>query len=256
MSIQGFTLLIDGKDIKMFGMSLVSYEIQSYVKRKTTGVDIPGAHGTQSVPSALSSSGFTAKVICTGKDADDVHTRVRQFFSYMFSKQDSHETIFTDDINAVRYAILDSPDKYKVIKGIDGAFTEMTLTFLMLDPFTYRNESDKLAQVAESGIGIIFENEAYECPALFTLENTGSSPVTGISLIVNGELVTYSCTLNQGDKIVLDTNEYEVRLNGEVRLDYWEGEMPMLKNGDNVIIQQNSRQAPLLLTVEFTKQWV
>ena len=77
-----------------------------------------------------------------------------------------------------------------------------------------------------------------------------------LSLIVNDELVTYSCPLNEGDKIVLDTIEYEVKLNGEVRLDYWDGEMPMLKNGDNIIYQQNTEKAPLLLTVEFTKQWV
>lgn len=256
MIIPGFTLLVDDKDIEMFGMALVSYETQSYVGRKTTGVDIPGAHGTQAVPSALSSSGFFANVICVGHDPDEVHNRVRQFFAYMFSTQKSHKIVFTDDMSIVRYAILDSPEKYKVINGVDGAIAELKLTFYMQDPFTYQSESDKLVKIANHGHEILLENESYECPAIYTLENKGYKSVTGVSLIVNDELVTYSCTLNKGDKIVLDTVEYEVKLNGEARLDYWEGEMPMLKNGDNIIYQQNTEQAPLLLTVEFTKKWV
>ena len=256
MIIPGFTLLVDDKDIDLYGMALVSYETQSYVGRKTTGVDIPGAHGTQAVPSALSSSGFIANVICTGQDVDEVHNRIRQFFAYMYSTQKSHKIVFTDDMSAVRYAILDSPEKYKVINGVDGALAELKLTFYMLDPFTYQSESDKLVKVAEHGAKILLENESYECPAIYALENTGDEPVTSVSLIVNDELVTYSCRLNKGDKIVLDTIEYEVKLNGEVRLDYWDGEMPMLKNGENIIYQQNTEKAPLLMTVEFTKQWV
>ena len=62
--------------------------------------------------------------------------------------------------------------------------------------------------------------------------------------------------MEPGDEIMIDTIEYEVKFNGNIRLDFWAGEMPMLKNGDNIIYQQNTEHADLLLSVEFTKQWV
>ena len=256
MIIPGFTMSIDDKDIELFGMRLVNYETSSYVGRKTKGVDVPGAHGTQAVPSALSTSIFVANVVCTGKDAGEVQSRIRQFFAYMYSNMDSHKVVFTNDLSVVRYAILDTPERYKVITGIDGAFAQIKLTFLMRDPFMYQNESDKLVASAAHGQSFVLENEAFECPAIFTLQNIGTTKISGIGLVVNGELASFSCELNPGDTLVLDTVEYEVKLNGNVRLDYWEGEMPMLKNGDNDIYQTNGQHAQLLLTVEFTKQWV
>ena len=256
MIIPAFTMVIDDKDIELFGMRLINYETSSYVGRKSKGVDIPGAHGTQAVPSALSTSVFLANVVCTGKDADEVQTRIRQFFAYMYSTQDSHKVVFTNDLQVVRHAILDSPERYKVIEGVDGAFAQIKLTFLMRDPFMYQNEPDKLVASAKHNEAIMLENEAFECPAVFTIQNIRASKVTGVSLMVNGELASFSCELNPGDTLVLDTVEYEVRLNGNVRLDYWEGEMPMLKNGDNSIHQTNGQHVELLLTIEFTKQWV
>ena len=68
MSVPEFTLIIDDRDIKSFGIQLVGYKIQSYVGRKTLGVDIPGAHGTESVPSALSAGSFVANVIIVGQN--------------------------------------------------------------------------------------------------------------------------------------------------------------------------------------------
>ena len=256
MTIPEFTLLVDDKDIEFFGMKLVSYETQSYVSRKVKGVDIPGAHGTQEVPSSLSSNTFFAKVIFTGRDADEVQNRIRQFFAFMYSTQNSHKIVFTDDMSIVRYAILDSPEKYKVINGVDGAMAELKLTFMMLDPFMYQNETDSLVVMTKHGQEITLNNEAFECPAIFKLTNTGARTVTSVGIIVNNELASFSCELAPGDEIILDTIEYEVKFNGNVRLDYWSGEMPMLKNGDNFIYQQNTEHADLLLSIEFTRQWV
>lgn len=256
MVIPGFTLLVDDKDIELFGMKLKNYETQSYIGRKVTGVDIPGAHGTQAVPSSLTSNTFFANVVFTGKDADEVQNRIRQFFAFMYSTQNSHKLVFTNDMSVVRYAILDSPDKYKVIEGMDGAMAEVKLTFMMLDPFMYQNESDSLVIMTKHGQQVILNNEAFECPAIFKLKNTGTTTVTGVGIIVNNELASFSCNLEPGDELILDTIEYEVKFNGNVRLDFWSGEMPMLKNGDNIIYQQNTEYADLLMSVEFTKQWV
>ena len=256
MNIPGFTLLINDINIESFGMKLVNYETQSYIGRKVTGVDIPGAHGTQAVPSSLTSNKFFANVVFTGKDTEEVQNRIRQFFAFMYSTQDSHKLVFTNDISVARYAILDSPDNYKVIEGVDGAMAEVKLTFKMLDPFMYENESDILVSMTKHGQQIIVVNEAFECPAIFRLKNTGKTTVTSVQIIVNNELASFSCDLEPGDEIVLDTIEYEVKFNGNVRLDYWSGEMPMLKNGHNILFQQNAQYADLLMTVEFTKQWV
>lgn len=256
MKIPEFALLVDDTNIEKFGMKLVEYETSSYVDRKVSGVDIPGAHGTKAVPSALASSEFRATVVCTGRDADEVQSRIRQFFAFMYSTQDAHKIVFTDDLNVIRYAILQMPERHKVTTGIDGAMAQIKLIFLMLDPFAYQNEPDKLTTIAGHGEQTILTNEAFECPAIFTFRNTGTSDITDVSLIVNDELTVFTCTLSPGDELVLDTVEYEVRFNGQVRLDYWAGEMPMLKNGDNIIYQQNSQHSEILLSVEFTKQWV
>lgn len=254
--IFGFSILVDGVDIKLYGMKLQSYEIQSYVKRKTNGIDIPGAHGTQAVPSALASNSFVAKVICTGHDVDDVQAHIRRFFAFMYSNTEARKIVFTDDMGVARYAILDSPDKYKVTQGVDNAMAELKLTFYMLDPFMHNLEQDRIVRDLEYGQIISVFNEAYECPAVYTMKNMEHHAVSEIALIVNNELVTFSCTLEPGDELVLDTREYEVRLNGNVRLDYWEGEMPHLKNGENFIYHNNAEHANLLTTVEFTKLWV
>lgn len=256
MMMPGFTILIDDKDIEIFGIKLVDYETQSYVDRKVTGIDIPGAHGTKSVPSSLSSNTFFANVVCTGKDPDEVQNRIRQFFAFMYSTQNSHKIVFTNDMSVVRYAILEMPDKYKVTKGVDSAMAQLKLSFLMLDPFTYQNEHDSLVTVASSGQRITLENEAFECGAVFQLTNVSTDVVTGMSISINNELASFLCSLNPGDSIILDTVEYEVKFNGNVRLDFWTGEMPMLRNGSNVIFQTNAENADLLLSVEFTKHWV
>lgn len=256
MKTPTFTMLIDDIDIETFGLKLISYETQSYVGRKNIGMDIPGAHGTQPVPSALSSSGFVASVVCSGKNAEQVQNFLRRFFAYMYSTQDSHKILFTNDIKVVRYAILNSPEKYKIVEGIDGAMAEIKLTFEMLNPFTYQNDVDSLIVSMEHGQEVILNNQAFECPAIFKLKNTGETTVSNVRLFVNNEVADFTCLLETGDEIVLDTVEYEVRFNGKHRLDYWSGEMPLLKNGDNIISHQNLENLPLLLTVEFTKQWI
>lgn len=256
MTLPEFTLLIDDKDINLFSLKLQSYETQSYTDRKSTGVNIPGAHGTQPVPSSLSSSNLVVSVVCVGNDAGEVRNYLRRFFAFMYSKQNAHDLVFTDDVNVVRRAILTSPDQYKTVEGIDGALAEIKLTFLMLDPFTYQRESDVFVTTAKHGEEILLENDAFECPAVFTLRNVGIAEISDVTLIVNDEITGFSCELKPGDEIVLDTVEYEVRYNGDARLDLWLGEMPMLKNGDNIIVQQNTQYADLLVSVEFTRLWI
>ena len=256
MSAHSFTMLVDDKDIEHFGIRLINYEISSYISRKVKGLDISGAHGAKEVPSALATNAFLANIVCTGRNADEVQSNIRQFFAFMYSNQSARKIVFTDDCKVIRYAILDYPERYKIITGVDGAFAEIKLMFTMLDPFTYESEADKLVTVAGNEKQFVITNEAFECPAIFSLTNKGQSNVSGIALVVNGELASFSCTLRPGDTIVLDTNEYEVRFNDTLGLDYWKGEMPLLKNGDNTIYQSNAQSAQLLLTVEFTRQWV
>lgn len=251
-----FTVYVDDTNIEYYGMRLVSYEIQSYSKRKTLGTDVPGAHGTQPVPSALASAPFIVNVVCTGQDADELNTKIREFFAFMYSSQNSRKIVFSDDQSVIRYAVLDSPEPYKIINGVDGAFTEIKMTFYMLDPFMYSSESSMFVIDMAHGKKVSVYNEAFECPAVFALENTGTEDVTDIGLIVNGELASFSCVVKPKDVLVLDTNEYEVRLNDVVDLDFWRGEMPLLKNGENIIYQQNTQGAHLKLTVRFTKLWV
>lgn len=256
MSRKNFTAYIDDSDISLYGLKLVGYEIQSYAKRKLIGVDIPGAHGTQSVPSALASHDFFVNVVCVGADADEVNTKIREFFAFMYSTGNARKIVFSDDPNIVRHAVLDMPEKYRVIEGVDGAFAQLKLVFFMLNPFMYDSEKSRLVKTAAPGAAFSLDNEAFECPAVFTIENTGNSAVDGIVLNVNGELATFSCQLLSGDALVLDTEEYEVRFNGVVQLDYWRGEMPLLKNGENFISHTNNQDANLTISVTFTKQWV
>lgn len=256
MRLREFTMYVDDTDIEIYNMRLVKYEVQSYAKRKTIGINIPGAHGTQSVPSALESADFVVSLVCTGTDTDSVNTKIREFFAFMYSTGESRKIVFSDDETIVRYAVLDSPDKYRVINGVDGSFAELKLNFHMLDPFMYDSEMSRVVDNAEHGKELIVNNEAFECPAEFTIENAGNSAVTGVALIVNNELVSFSCSLSPGDVLTLDTIEYEVKLNDVPHLEYWSGEMPLLKNGDNVIVQQNTQKARLLLSIKFTKQWV
>lgn len=251
-----FTVFVDDNNIDWYGMKLIGYEIQSYLRRKNTGTDIPGAHGTQAVPSALASSEFKVRLACTGNNADDVNTKIREFFAFMYSTSEARKIVFSDDESIIRYAILDAPEPYKVVNGMDGAFAELVLTMLMLDPFMYDKDISISISDAVHGQKIVVNNPAFECPAIFQIENLNDETVKDVALIVNDELTKFSCELRKGDVLELDTVEYEVRLNGDVRLDYWEGEMPMLKHGDNVVYQQNLDKQNIRISVFFTKQWV
>lgn len=256
MATNRFTMLIDDNDISQFGMKLMSYEKSSYIKRKTSGVDIPGAHGTQAVPSALASNDFFAQVVCSGKNPNDVHRKIREFLAYMYSTGDAHKIVFSDDADIVRNAILDTPDKYKVIDGVDGAFAQLKLSFLMLDPFSYETATDRLIFEAVHGEEFLISNEAFECPARFTIKNTGNVVLEDISLVVNDEIANFRCTVNPNSELLLDTIEYEVRIDGASNLACWSGEMPLLKNGHNRITVTNDKHMNMTVIVEFTRQWI
>ena len=255
MASREFTMYVDDVSVESYNMKLVKYEVQSYAKRKTMGVNIPGAHGTQGVSSALASTDFLVWLICTGTDADDVNAKVRNFFAFMNATHEPRKIVFSDDNLVERYAVLDTPSRHRVINGIDGAFTELKLAFYMLDPFTYDGETSVTVDELEHEKELSVYNEGFECPAIFCIENTGNEKVTEITFVVNDERVNFSCELNPGQVLVLDTIEYEVRLDSEPHLEFWSGEMPMLKNGDNIIVQRNAQKSKLLLSVNFTKKW-
>ena len=252
-----YTMIVDDRDIKEFGLKLVSYEAPSYANRKTKGIDIPGAHGTQSVPSTLASRSFVVTVACAGNDATDIHSQIREFFAYMYSTQTARKIMFTDNASVVRFAILDSPGNHKIHSGsFDGAMTEMKLTFFMLDPFIYEILPEKMSCIMSTDAITIISNEAHDCPAIFSITNTSDSTISDVELCVNNETARFLVTLNPGDVLTLDTDEYEVRLNDELHLEIWRGEMPKLNNGNNEIRQRNAENAPLSVTVEFTKRWI
>ena len=255
MAKNNFTMYVDDTDIDFFGMKLISYEIPSYAKRKTVGTDIPGAHGTQQVPSPLESGTFLANIVCEGRTTEDVNTLIREFFASMHAVSGSHKIVFSDDAEVVRYAVLDTPGKHRVVNGVDNAFAEIQLTFFMLDPFVYSDTVSTVVASCIHGEDIMVYNEAFECPAVFSVRNIGLQTVNDIALIVNEELASFSCPLDPGDIVELDTAEYEVRKNGKINLDYWRGEMPLLKNGVNRICQQNSTQSILEVTITFTRRW-
>lgn len=256
MDKSAFTMFVENRDIKEFGIRLVGYETQPYVARKTAGVDIPGAHGTATVPSALDSNSFKTNFVCSGNSATEVNVRIRQFFAFLFSSNSPKKMVFSDNKSVIRHAFPDSPQPFKVVEGVDNAVAEFEVTFYMPDPFMYNSEHDRVVEDAAHGKEILVYNEAFECPAIYTLRNVGSTQVTDAAIIVNGELASFSCVLRPGDEIVLDVEEYEVRFNGEMWLDLWRGEMPLLRNGENIIIQQNTQHENLLLTVDFVKRWV
>lgn len=256
MITPSFTMLVDDIDIEEFGMKLVKYEAASYLSRKTTGEDIPGVHGTSIVPSALSARPLTAEVIITGWTADEVHRRARLFFAYMFSTQDAHKIVFTDDMDVVRYAILDAPSNYKVMKGMDGCMAEIKLSMTMANPFLYESDPDIMTLVLNHGQEYQVINDGFECPAIFTIRNPGEVDVTNVSIILNDELATFDVTLTKDDELVFNTKEYEILFNGASRLECWSGDMFLVKNGINKMILQNTEQMPLNVTVEFTKKWI
>ena len=256
MARRQLTMYIDDIDILQFDIKVIDYEIPSYPKRKNTGVNIPGAHGTKLVPSTLASSTLIANVVCSGNTPESVNTKIREFFAFMYTTSDPHKIVFSDDDTVVRYAILDAPESYRVMSGVDNAMAELVLTFFMADPFTYNADASSISEDTPSGVSLIIPNESFECPAVFTIRNLGNKGVSEITFSVNGEVARFLCELRTGDTLVMDTENYEVYYNGTPRLDYWQGEMPVLQSGNNVIVQQNKQNASLSVSVQFTKRWV
>lgn len=253
------SMTIDDRDISEFGLKLVEYKTDSFPKKKTPGVDIPGAHGLQVVPSALSSRKLEVTIVCEDTTAEKVNDKIRKFFAFMFSSQNDKSIVFSDDPSIVRYAGLSEPGEYRVIQGVDSAMTQITLTFTMSDPFEYEVESVTISKTLQNGESFILDNDSMECPAVFGIKNNDIEHIHGITdivLTVNGEEVRILAPVTLPDILVIDTKNYELRLNGIVRLDLWEGEMPQLKNGKNVISISNAEEVPLTVSVRYTKIWI
>ena len=75
MAQHNLTMYVDDVNIAEFNFSVIEYRIPSYLKRKNSGVDIPGAHGTRLVPSALSSSSLIVKAVCSGATSESVNMK-------------------------------------------------------------------------------------------------------------------------------------------------------------------------------------
>lgn len=94
------------------------------------------------------------------------------------------------------------------------------------DPFWYSTEEHSV-----TGSGILTNNGTFETPLI--IEITGV--VTNPSVVVGGQTLTYTDTVPAGKKLIIDTGNQTVKLNGVNALANYNGVFPTLQPGNTSV---------------------
>lgn len=106
-------------------------------------------------------------------------------------------------------------------------FADVTVTFSC---FPFKFGEKKTIPLSNSPVK---NNGNYKSPPLIEVKLTES--VSKLEIDVNGIKITLTDTLKNNDIITIDTNELEVRVNGNLKVLEVEGYFSFLKSGDNEI---------------------
>jgi predicted phage tail component-like protein len=277
--MSGFVLDVTFNDKSLkedFEIGLLSYTVQSSPSRKSKGIDIPGRDGTYKVDSKYSSKKIELSVVVEAATPEEVHEKIRKFFSWL-SQQDQPKVTFTDNKKIFVYADFDEADEYYVTRGMDNAMTHLGFTLYQYDPFSYDKDivsydfectPGKIYEIANSGIHtpyMVYMTGTKEAMTQYMATSVGHSTLSAsegasicsnIRLTINGVDQIYKGTLTDEDILLIDGDELEVTKNGVSAITDWEGDIQDLVYGNNTLIMTNLENVSVFLRVEFYRRWV
>lgn len=146
----------------------------------------------------------------------------RLFAKYLDPTKGAKPLVFSDDLEKtyiVKYAGKIDITQYPT-------WFEFTIPFKMSDPFIIGS-----FEKVQIGSGTLTNNGTFETPVV--IEITG--PVTNPSVVVGDQTLTYTGTVPSGQKLIIDTSNQTVKLNGVNALANYNGVFPMLQPGDTSV---------------------
>lgn len=133
--------------------------------------------------------------------------------------------IFEDDMDRtyhVKYAGRIPLDQFP-------SFLEFTIPFKMSDP--YIAETFERTQV---GSGVLTNPGNVESYMIIEIAGPDENP----SIIIGDQTLSYTGTIAEGEKLIINTETMEVELNGENVLGSFTGEFPVLQSGDTTVVAE------------------
>ena len=201
--------------------------------------EIPGRHGEIYFGSKLGSRLLELHVASTdGLTPEQKEEFKRLCAKYLNPLNGTKPLIFGDDIEktyVVKYAGKIDPIQY-------ANWMEFTIPFKMTNPYIIGTFEKK-----HSGNGILTNAGNTETPLLIEIQGNITNP----SIIIGGQIVTYTGTIAAGKKLIIDTEKITAELDGVDVIENLVGELPIMLQPGNTSVTADSK-----VTFIWKDRWV
>jgi len=185
--------------------------------------EIPGRHGEIDFGSTLRPRFLELHVATREVSKEEREPLKRTIAKYLNPILGPQNLIFADDIEKtyrVKYA-------GKIDLQLFRNWLEFTIPFKTGDPFIIGSFEKQ-----HIGSGTLTTEGTFETPLV--IEITG--PVTNPSVVVGGQVLSYTGSLASGDKLEIDTEYMTVKFNGVNAIANYSGGFPKLQPGDTTVV--------------------
>ncbi|AEE98023.1 phage tail domain-containing protein [Mahella australiensis] len=268
---------IDGKSCADFGIYLLDRTIRSLPNLRENEITVPGKHGIYDAGTELGANTITLDLRVFEIDVSTVYSKIRAFANYIGPLNGYRELTFDDEPNLVRYVKASEGAEIDVLYSSPKKTGQFSVTFKMADPFVYKTDWHiEEWDAPYGGSTTIVNNGGIECPVILKIYapantiatqpatglgttnsgTTGSASVTGVTISINGRTVKYKGEIEEGDEVIIDTGNFTVTMNGQNAMQYWEGEFPQLRAGENEVAETDDSGVGAKVIFQFRERWL
>lgn len=240
VSIAGAFFVIDSNNIlHPLGVLVTGdsrYELLPATRDSTE--ELPGRHGEIDFGTE-----FKAKMMELHVATDEGNSPLekahlqRLFAKYLDPTKGAKTLIFSDDVEKT-YMV-----KYSGKIDITNYATwfEFVLPFKMSDPFIIGSFEKTLI-----GSGILINEGTFETGLIIEV----SGPSTNPSLTIGGEILSYTGTVPNGQKLIIDTKNETAKINNNNAMANYNGAFPLLYPGETSVTATNN------ITIKWRDKWI
>jgi predicted phage tail component-like protein len=252
--IPGFTF--GGVHSSNFGIFMQTKKYHVLPQTRDIEQVIYGRPGVYDVKTEHGNRLITLDLVVVGNDRTDCINNIHAFSAAINPMNGYQQLIFDDDPDFYYMAkYTSSGQQPEVTYSMNtGAFT---VQFKCDSPFKYAvTPQNEWWPAPYQGTVTLTNNGNQPCPVqiqiqppsaaqppgsagLGTTGGNGANSVTGVTITINGDTVTYTGEITGNDVVVIDTGNFTVTKNGQNALQYWEGDFPQLQPGQNTVTEHD-----------------
>lgn len=216
-------LNFNGKSSKDFNLIISDWRRPLFAEILDEYMTIEGLHGKRHVPKKLGIKEIEVQFKRINEDVFDWVTTAEDISSWLHTT-DELELRFDDEPNRYYIGKVSSAPNPEHIRVV----SEFWVTFTC-HPFKYGEERTETITTS----GEVISHGTAESPCLLTL--TMSQGANKLSVSINDVTIMYDGEVKTGDVLTIDSNEFELRVNGELKVLEVSGYFSELAKGTNTI---------------------